>query len=466
MLTVRDICEEIDYLSHPCFGDIISVIITHLDKASLFSFRFASLYLHVQCELHSPLKIARSNLDTVFLLDAACSGHTQLIKWLMDTMHVPFRAFVLLLAVQHGHMDTLIWCVEEISSRIKRVEKNATLVESIGVMGFLVINCTDFQPIELCNAAARTGRLDLLAYLWEKGCGQYSETVTSAIRSGRKDVIEYALENGCHCPTDCRVTAAAAGDLEILRYLEDKFLGYDHRVRVCELAAVEGHLDILRYAHENGYPWDGDSCRAAARNGHLSILKYLHENGCSCRRTPIYYEAIISGQLDVVMYLYENDFTMDMDACDYAATRNSLPILIYLRERGFPWSSRTCLAAIVEGNLEVFAYAHENGCPVHREACLEATIYGHLNILRYAHEAGYEWDERVCRTAAYYNNLDCLRYAHENGCPWDEKTKDPLTQSDSDSYESMEEEVKAYLFENHCPGSEKIYPRSINYYFK
>ena len=31
------------------------------------------------------------------------------------------------------------------------------------------------------------------------------------------------------------------------------------------------------YAHENGCPWDEKSCSLAAENGHLECLKYAHE---------------------------------------------------------------------------------------------------------------------------------------------------------------------------------------------
>ena len=45
-------------------------------------------------------------------------------------------------------------------------------------------------------------------------------------------------------------------------------------------AAVNGHLECLKYVHTKGCPWDEETCRVAARGGHLECLKYLHENGC------------------------------------------------------------------------------------------------------------------------------------------------------------------------------------------
>ena len=49
---------------------------------------------------------------------------------------------------------------------------------------------------------------------------------------------------------------------------------------ICVWAASNGHLECLKYAHENGCCWDEDTCYKAAYNGHLECLKYAHENGC------------------------------------------------------------------------------------------------------------------------------------------------------------------------------------------
>ena len=37
---------------------------------------------------------------------------------------------------------------------------------------------------------------------------------------------------------------------------------------------------MLKYAHENGCPWDEATCWKAAQEGHLDVLKYARENGC------------------------------------------------------------------------------------------------------------------------------------------------------------------------------------------
>jgi hypothetical protein len=39
-----------------------------------------------------------------------------------------------------------------------------------------------------------------------------------------------------------------------------------------------GHLEILKWARENGCPWNELTCASAARGGHLTVLKWAREN--------------------------------------------------------------------------------------------------------------------------------------------------------------------------------------------
>jgi hypothetical protein len=48
----------------------------------------------------------------------------------------------------------------------------------------------------------------------------------------------------------------------------------------CMLAAGEGHLDVLKYLHENDCPWDSRTCSYAHRNNHVDCLNYLIEQKC------------------------------------------------------------------------------------------------------------------------------------------------------------------------------------------
>jgi len=50
--------------------------------------------------------------------------------------------------------------------------------------------------------------------------------------------------------------------------------------KICAKAAQGGHLDILKYLHENGCPWDNKTCENAMQYNHMDVLEYAVLNGC------------------------------------------------------------------------------------------------------------------------------------------------------------------------------------------
>ena len=118
-------------------------------------------------------------------------------------------------------------------------------------------------------------------------------------------------------------------------------------VYTCASAAGGGHLECLRYAHENGCPWDVYTCRSAARGGHLECLRYAHENGCpwdgaTCMQSA----ALREGHLECLRSAAAHDEWMPVG-------RGHLHVRSRGRASGVP---ALC--------------THENGCP-----CLESCRY-------------------------------------------------------------------------------------------
>ena len=66
--------------------------------------------------------------------------------------------------------------------------------------------------------------------------------------------------------------AAGLGYLSTLKHL--------HRQGRLELsenllqeAAKTGQLEVMKWLHANGCPWDADTCESAAEGGHLKVLQ-------------------------------------------------------------------------------------------------------------------------------------------------------------------------------------------------
>ena len=112
---------------------------------------------------------------------------------------------------------------------------------------------------------------------------------------------------------------------------------------------------LLRWARDNGCPWDERTCAAVAAGGNLAVLKWARENGC-------------------------------------------------------PWDERTCATVAVGGNLEMLKWARANGCPCDERTCSLAAQNGHHQMLKWARENGCPWDEGTCSAAAGDGLLDVLKW--------------------------------------------------------
>ena len=157
------------------------------------------------------------------------------------------------------------------------------------------------------------------------------------------------------------------------------------------LAASRGWLNLVKWARENGSPWDHLTCAHAAHGGHLEVLKWLRESGCE----------------------------WDQLTCDRAAENGHFEVLKWARENGCDWGVSTSVNAAWSDHLETLKWLRENGCPVHSNAFAMAANRGQMEVLKWMKDNGCPWDEFCCAQAALAGRLDALKWLRENGCPWD-----------------------------------------------
>ena len=46
------------------------------------------------------------------------------------------------------------------------------------------------------------------------------------------------------------------------------------------VAAVFGHLEVLKWARDHDCPWNETTCTKAVEGGHLEVLKWARKHGC------------------------------------------------------------------------------------------------------------------------------------------------------------------------------------------
>ena len=91
-------------------------------------------------------------------------------------------------------------------------------------------------------------------------------------------LLRWARENGCPWDERTCAAAAAAGNLEVLQWAREHGCPWDEGT--CWAAAVGGHLEMLQWAREHGCPWDKETCGAAAKGGHIEVLQWARVNSC------------------------------------------------------------------------------------------------------------------------------------------------------------------------------------------
>jgi len=167
-----------------------------------------------------------------------------------------------------------------------------------------------WNETEFCEKVAKTHKLEFLKWIREeKKCEWDAQTINAAAEQGNLEMLKYCVAN--QCPVD---------------------------ETLCGHAAFHGHLECLKYLHEEvEAPWDSDTSEWAAENGHLHVLEYLVErkfdeynaSACAC--------AACNGQLDCLKYLHETaKAPWNSFAVQGAHERNRSECLQYLLDNDCP----------------------------------------------------------------------------------------------------------------------------------
>ncbi len=159
-----------------------------------------------------------------------------------------------------------------------------------------------------CYQVAKTNKLELLKWAREeKKCDWDEYTISSAAKQGNLEMVKYCVANECPITVLACGYAALEGHLEVLKYLREEVKApWDSWT--AEWAAKYGHLHILEYLVERKYDKCNEHpCRWAAKNGHLDCLKYLHETAKAPWDSRAVRYAHKKNQTDCVQYLLDND---------------------------------------------------------------------------------------------------------------------------------------------------------------
>jgi hypothetical protein len=66
------------------------------------------------------------------------------------------------------------------------------------------------------------------------------------------------------------------------------FIYFPYLQITCHQIASKGYLNILKWAHSNGYHWDYLTCYYATIYDRLDVLEWILENGCEWNQYTYY----------------------------------------------------------------------------------------------------------------------------------------------------------------------------------
>jgi hypothetical protein len=134
-----------------------------------------------------------------------------------------------------------------------------------------------------CKEVAATNKLEFLKWAREvKQCEWNEWTINKAAYKGNLEMLKYCFSNGCPCDVEesC-VQAAIEGHLDCVRFLFDKVKpSRDTEKEAAQQAACGGHVEILKYFVDTRKISDevkSDCVGNTTMYGQLDCLKYLVE---------------------------------------------------------------------------------------------------------------------------------------------------------------------------------------------
>ena len=166
----------------------------------------------------------------------------------------------------------------------------------------------DWDEPRFCSLVPKTNKLELLKWVREeKKCDWDEWTINRAAEQGNLEMVKYCVANECPINMNACAYAAQGGHLEVLKYLHEEVKAPLNSL-TASFAALNGHLHILEYLVEREYDeYNEGACTFAAMNGHLDCLKYLRETAKAPWDSEAVRKAHTKNQIDCVQYLLDND---------------------------------------------------------------------------------------------------------------------------------------------------------------
>jgi len=293
---------------------------------------------------------------------------------------------------------------------------------------------------------------DLWEKLWNASFDDKWYTVSIAVDDHAHEFLNHDFDN----PELNLVFAAYHGDLnrvkEALEKKPDMIKSYYSSFWAhCALliAGSEGHLNTVKYLHENGVnitALENKAMVLAMETFQLPVVEYLVENGGDVNADP--YHGVLSASryddMRILKYLVENGAELmgtNKSPLSDAASGGSLEVFkyieAYLEEKdpeGMAWNRKMALCkAAGRGHIPIMDYLYDKGVEINYDELQRGfTLWdiikeGHVDVLEILHEKGVnilENTQWALENAIEKNQLGSFKFLLKIGADLNVKNND------------------------------------------
>lgn len=221
--------------------------------------------------------------------------------------------------------------------------------------------------------------------------------------------------------------ALGTGKLEVVEYLVSE-LGYDPKNDISHYAmtyaALEGHLDAIKWMVKHGRPIEWDEPKIsenkdapslplveASYKNHKKVVKYLLQMGANpnhpnTNSAPIHYAAD-HGNIKVLKLLCEHGATID------SANNEGRTVLHRAAASGQEELVKFLLSDFKDKGLDVNVFSTKKNTPL-----IEAALSGHASVMKLLDEAGADWKigyEPVIISATRADSVEAVKMCLDRG---------------------------------------------------
>ncbi|KAF0685680.1 Aste57867_22465 [Aphanomyces stellatus] len=395
-----------------------------------------AMLAHVHAQKHTRLSLqegrfcVKTNKAVAMTMTQACdAGSVHVVRWL-DT-HIPesFTWKAASTAARRGHLGVLDCLGERHPSMI---DSEDVLIEAMAEGHVHIADSFLARQPHLASIHVLTSLLDVqkggegpIRYLLARQPTLLVDHDTDLVPS-----LAFRMTDGmstelfAHCihgltTISCQLLmrVAAADNLVAFAELLDRQLPNTDAVFMT-VAAKRGHLDMVTFLYDHGYPCTTEALNHAAAQGHKAVVEFLtnhRSEGCTTKAMD---NAATNGHLAVVEYLHQHrQEGCTTSAVDGAATNGHLAIVVFLTTHcNEGCTVAASVGAAKNGHFEVVMYLHtHHPHAFSTETVDQAAGGGHLQVVQWLHVNRLEGCTTLAMDLAARNgHLAVVQWLNEN----------------------------------------------------